>query len=175
MKSLILICALSASAVSHANELGRRGEWGIINASDNSGDVIAITTGSNAGEMLGYRCTLRTSECVYVLVPGSKCDRGDSYPMLMNAKTGASQVEGVCLNSNEKINDMVLKPYKSIENAIKNSSEMIGFAIPMASGAFKAVRFSTDGAFAAIQEAEKIANQRKKSRQNSEKATTGFF
>jgi hypothetical protein len=93
----------------------------------------------------------------------------------MNSSIGADSVQCICIKSTDDLKDMALRPYKSIEDALSKSTGYIGFAIPMASRAFKAVRFSVTGAATAIKEAERVANQRSKAKQKPINSNSGYF
>jgi hypothetical protein len=146
---------LAAVAVSSPAETKTFGDWTVLAADDQSGDVIAATTTETGQELFGYRCFVASGSCVYVLIPNSNCEAEADYPILLNASVGSSLVTGYCFKSAGSKSQMSLKPFKSMETLVKDAVGLLGFAIPMASGAFKAVRFSTNGATAAIQETER--------------------
>lgn len=137
------------------------GEWSVISADDRSGDVIAVTGTESGKELLGYRCYLSDGKCRYVLLPNTRCVSGSEYPILINAPAGASSVTGHCTKG-EVGDQLLLAPWESVESAIKGSRGQIGFAIPMESGAFRAVRFELRGGYEATQEAERQAIQRRR-------------
>jgi hypothetical protein len=141
------------------------GDWFVISADDKSGDVIAAT-GTDGKELLGYRCFIADSVCRYVLLSNVTCDAGGRYPMLLNAEAGSALVTGHC-HKNNATDQLLLQPYKPIEEALQaGGTGMLGFAIPMASGAFKAVRFSIKGGGSAILEAERRAEERRRAASN---------
>ncbi len=137
-------------------------DWFVIDADDRSGDVIAGTGTENGKELLGYRCFLSDGSCLYVLLPNTRCEDKATYPMLLNAAAGSSLVTGICYQTAQNF-QLLLRPYSSIESSIAEGKGLIGFAIPMESGAFRAIRFSVQGGSAAIKEAERRANERRSS------------
>jgi hypothetical protein len=157
---------LFASCTAHS-QLATYGDWFIVSANDSSGDVIAATGTENGKELFGYRCFVGDSNCLYVLIPNSSCEENSDYPMLLNSSSGASLVNGKCYKKAGGGDQLLLSPYKVIEDAIKNSSGLIGFAIPMQSGAFKAIRFSVRGGSTAIESAERRAADRRRANTDS--------
>lgn len=144
-------------------------DWFIVNADDQTGDVIAATGTESGKELLAYRCFIESGNCMYVLMSGNRCNKDAEYPMLVNAPGGSALVTGVCHHS-PTTHQLILSPFKVIEDSMKSATGLVGFAIPLESGAFRAVRFSIRGAIAATQEAEERANLRRKARSGSSPA-----
>lgn len=162
MRTLTLVCAcMFASASAALAQATNSGDWRVVTADDGSGDVIAGTFTEGGSEILAYRCFASSGNCSYVLMPDTDCVSGNEYPMLVNAEAGAALVTGTCYRTSTK-SQYGLQPYKPIETAINGGTGMIGFALPMASGGFKAVRFSVRGGRVAIQAAETLVVQRRK-------------
>jgi hypothetical protein len=149
-----LLCSLGA-----ANGQTKYGDWFIVRADDGTGDVIAGTsTDGSAKELLGYRCFAKSQKCMHILVANTACSEGNSYPMLINSVSGAYKVDGIC-SKVKNFDQLLLTPYDSIRTPIEKDGGLIGFAIPMESGAFKAVRFSLKGAKSATDAAERMIQQ----------------
>lgn len=149
-------------------------DWIVVNADDNSGDVIAATFTDGSGkEVLGYRCFAKTQECVHVLIPNTTCEAEGEYPLLLNAASGSSLVTGVCFKTTSS-DQLILKPFDSIRSPIEKDSGLLGFAIPMQSGAFKAVRFSLKGSTAATAAAERLIQERARARPTGRAGSNTF-
>lgn len=136
-------------------------DWFLVNADDSSGDVIVGTPDrENGDEVLVVRCFAKEQVCIHALRLKTGCENGASYPFLMNHSTGANLVRGIC-RKNGDANDMAIEPFDTVRAPLDTNANILGFAIPLASGAFRAVRFSLNGAKTAIQEAERLVRQRK--------------
>lgn len=162
MKRLAALFFAAVFVGQAAAQSARFDDWFVINADDHSGDIIAGTVTEGGNEILGYRCFVSNGRCVYVLMAQTTCEGTNEYPMLLNSNAGSALVRGACLKTSKQ-DQLVLQPYKPIESALREGSGMVGFAIPMASGAFLAVRFSVHGGAAAIQEAENKVVQKRRS------------
>jgi hypothetical protein len=162
MTKIALLAALSMYASFAFAQMSTSGDWTIVSAEDGSGDVVAGTFTESGAEILSYRCYASTGMCSYGLMPSIDCINGSNYPVLVNAAAGAALVTATCFKPVGKA-QYSLQPYKPIEDAINGGTGMIGFAFPMASGAFKAVRFSVLGGSAAIKAAEALIVQRRRS------------
>lgn len=149
-------------------------DWFVINANDTSGDVIAATSTDGTGkELLGFRCFAKTQECVHVLIANTACEENGEYPMLLNAASGSSMITGVCYKTSSS-DQLLLKPYDSIRTLVQRGSGVLGFAIPMQSGAFKAVRFSLKGSTAATAAAERLIQERTRANPTPRKGSVTF-
>lgn len=166
LAALLLTVASSVQAQAVTFE-----EWFLVDAKDKSGDVIAATSTEDGKELLGYRCMLRSNTCQYVLMTESTCEADEKYPLMLNSSVGASTLMGTCFKSSGP-DQLVLAPYTLIEKAIKGGQGLIGFAIPMASGQFRAIRFSVKGGSDAIEAAERLGMERRKSSPNHPSSTT---
>jgi hypothetical protein len=155
-----LVVGLSFFALGAHAQTATFEDWFIVDAKDNSGDVIAATSTDDGKELLGYRCFRQSGSCMYVLIADTRCDDKARYPILQNSRAGASNLSAVC-HKTPSSDQLVLSPYKDIEGAIKEGQGLIGFAIPMASGRFKAIRFSLKGGSEAIVAAERLMNARR--------------
>lgn len=161
-------CLLASCLVGHAAAQNRTyADWFVIDASDRSGDSIAATsTDTRGSEMLAYRCFVDRNTCMYVLKADTTCEVDEEYPMLVNAASGSNLIHGVCIQNGDSF-EMILKPYDVIERSIKDGRGLLGIALPMKSGAFKAIRFSVKGGSAAVEEAERRLEARRASQRRS--------
>jgi len=128
-----------------------------------NGDGIAAV--GDDQEMLGFRCFSETKKCIHFIITGTSCNIGSEVPILVNTKSGASQISGMCGKSNKY--ELYLTPYDNIHTLLKKNSQ-IGFAIPLESGRFKALRFSLKGSSKAMDKAEAQVALQKKSPVSSE-------
>lgn len=162
--NLLRTIALSIALVSYVGlskaETQKFGDWAVMSATDGSGDTIAATFIDSGTKYLAVRCFAATSQCMHVLVTGSRCEDGSSYPMLLNGSTGAATIDGVC-SLNGTTHELLLTPFDKVRTAI-NGSGVLGVAIPMESGAFSAVRFSLNGSKRALEHGEKTLRAPKK-------------
>lgn len=150
-----LLCALGVLFVSVGSAHAQReniGDWMVMMAEDGSGDTIAGTTIDDGDKYLAVRCFAENSNCIHVLVTGATCEEGSTYPLLLNGRDGAAHIEGIC-SVNDGTYEYLIRPFDAIRSAL-NGSGMVGVALPMESGAFKAVRFSLKGSTAAIKKGE---------------------
>lgn len=146
------LCALMLSAGTAHAQRENIGDWMVMMAEDGSGDTIAGTTIDEGEKYIAVRCFAENSNCIHVLVTGARCDEGATYPLLLNGRDGAAHIEGIC-SVNDGTYEYLIKPFDAIRSAL-NGSGMVGVALPMESGAFKAVRFSLKGSSAAIKKGE---------------------
>lgn len=175
MRTSVIVAILLCSGLnSHAVAQSTYGDWFVVRADDGSGDVIAATSTDGSGtELLGYRCFAASQKCLHVLIPNTGCEDEGRYPMLLNAASGSSMVTGLCYKT-EKSDQLLLTPFESIRSPIEQDSGLLGFAIPMKSGAFKAVRFSLKGSKAATAAAERIMRNTTPARPASGIGSTTF-
>ncbi|NMF98322.1 hypothetical protein GPA27_13105 [Aromatoleum toluolicum] len=157
---LVSVAALGFCAGAVSADTGRFGDWVVVPATDGSGDTIAGTFADGNSKYLGVRCFAATSQCLHVLVTGSRCVNENSYPLLLNGSTGAASIEGVC-SLNGGRHELLLTPFDKVRTAI-NGTGVIGIAVPMESGAFSAIRFSLTGSTRALEYGEKTLGAPKK-------------
>lgn len=122
------------------------GEWIVVQSDD--GDYIAATGRDDGKQMLAFRCFGQMQQCVHVLVADTRCNDGKTYPILVNSDHAALSMNTVC-SENDGTYELLLNEYDAIHSILRES-DVVGFAIPMASGEFKAVRFSMDGSVRAM-------------------------
>lgn len=126
------------------------GDWAVI--SDGS-DMVAATQRDNFSKVLAYRCFNALGKCVHVLIAGTVCDDGHTYPVLVSSEHSALSMNTIC-SMNDGRGELILTEYDLI-HAIIQKSQTIGIAVPMTSGQFKVVRFSLKGSSQAMDYAEK--------------------
>lgn len=144
-------------------------DWRVVTANDGSGDLIAATFASGTKEALGYRCFINANNCAYVLLSQTICKNNDKYPLLLNSESGGAHVTGYCIGGDDNNGyQFKLSPYKAIEDAAKVNSGIIGFAVPMMDGKFKALRFSLKGAKDATSSVEYLVSTTPKNKNESQ-------
>lgn len=158
---LILFGALF-SVNCYAGDAQVIGDWRVL---ESHGDGLAYTAGDGRNLALAFRCFASDKRCLHLLVADIRCNSGQRYPILINTDGGAEMTVGICaLNKKIGKHELYLTGYEKIHNILK-SNNVIGFAIPLESGAFKAVRFSLKGSARAMDKAEEIAARSSSGRQ----------
>jgi hypothetical protein len=128
---------------------------------DNSIPGIQMAMVVNAQRSVaGVVCNLGTQSCDAYVATATSCEEDALYPMMINSPLGAYPITGKCLTLG-KHQVLVIVEYASAIQAYQSGGE-IGFALPMASGAFKVFRFSTAGATAAIEAARTAPEPKQK-------------
>ena len=145
---LIVVLLLNGNAGAEEKKFG---EWFVVRA--DNGDMVAGTQQDNFSKLLVYRCFKEHNKCAHVLVADIKCDDGDIYPVLINSDRSALSVNTICNINDDGRSELVLTEFDYVHELIKKSN-LVGFAIPMASGQFKVVRFSLNGSSKAMDYAE---------------------
>lgn len=154
---LLAACLYGVSLTSSATDQ-TFGDWVAVSLDNGTGDAVAATFSDGTKTMLAVRCLAKSQGCFHLVRLGSQCEDGSQYPVLINAPTGSVAVTGIC-SGNGGDWDLLLSPFDNVRSML-NGAGMVGLAIPMASGAFKAVRFSLKGNSEAIRAAEKMVEGR---------------
>jgi len=131
----------------YSNALSKKldDEWFTV-FDDKTGDHIAAVVADNGDDVLAYRCFKKEQLCSVAIRSKVKCEDGSSYPMLVNSPQGSFMLEGICTISNSKNYDQVLTPYNRISEVMINGEGILGIAIALKDGEFKAIRFNLVGA-----------------------------
>jgi hypothetical protein len=150
----LLFFACFLSFASH----GQSAKWLQINATDSSGDQIAGTISNDGKSYLASRCFRDIKKCVIIISAPTKCEKDAEYSMLINSDDGAYHTVGMCrLNGSQY--EYILTPYNTLFKIISKDSGIIGFALPLDSGEFRAYRFSLVGAKKALEDMHTKINQ----------------
>ena len=142
LRNVILIISCSFAIDLYA---ATQNEWFTI-FDDKTGDHIAAVLADNGDDILAYRCFKKEQLCTVAIRSKIKCEDGATYPMLINSPQGSFMIEGVCTISSTKNYDQVLTPYKQISDLLYSGEGVLGFAIALKDGEFKAIRFNLTGA-----------------------------
>jgi len=147
--AILLIAGLFLCSVAKAEEK-RFGDWFVVRA--DNGDMVAGTQQDNFSKALVYRCFKELNKCAHVLIADIKCDDGYTYPVLVNSEHSALSMNTLCSDNDGK-SELILTEFDQIHEIIQKSN-VVGIAVPMASGQFKVVRFSLNGSSKAMSYAE---------------------
>lgn len=147
---LWLLLVLMSPGLAHA-QTRTFGAWTVM-ISDDKNDLIAGTFADDH-KFIAYRCFGKAGRCAYSVVLEIECVDGESYPLLVNSSYAAVAVSCTCFKNGET--HELIPEFDDFYRILQNSTGVIGFALPMASGQFKVVRFDLTGA----KEAMKLAGR----------------
>lgn len=147
--ALFFISYISASFA--ADPIKTFGDWFVIQPGD--GDGLIAATVNDSESILAFRCYHKAQKCIHVLHANITCSDDGEYPVLVNSDLAAVAMDAVCGNVNQR-GELYLTQYDTIHEILQKGND-IGFAIPMESGRFKAVRFSLNGSGKAMNYVEK--------------------
>lgn len=147
---LLLVISLNAEADQ------KFGDWIFRDALENI-QVANSTNSSN--NTAGIICFLKTGNCSAYLATDAACESGADYPMMINSSIGSFSINSTCTEiAGSKF--LVINQFAESKAAFE-SGGIVGFVLPMESGNFKVMRFSTKGATAAIGRAMTISEKDK--------------
>jgi hypothetical protein len=154
--ALALALAIAiASAPAYARK-ATYGDW----IAEEAGDYTEAYTSNESGSVFGLICG---RECVFYLNILHKCERGDSYPAMINSDAGAYSVDLKCFVLD---GDYIMTFSATGDFAdILEAGGTIGFAVPLANGQFGVSRFSLKGGIDAASAATRSADGRSGGRQ----------
>lgn len=150
MTKLFLIVLVGALMVAIANCKVQAQEIGNWHIETKSNEYLYAVTINDSGALLGQYCFLKDGSCAWLLGMNTSCNKGDSYPVLVNSDAGALHLKVYCdgqLDSGS--HRYVFTEFDAIDDAVKKSAK-IGFAVPLQSDQFKVVRFLTNGSVSAL-------------------------
>jgi hypothetical protein len=150
--AVLIASALVASGARGPSE-SRVGDW-TVNVIDG---LQLASVENDAGASAGVLCSVETEDCTAFFITNGACTEGDPVPMMLNSPVGAGVITTTCRHLPTGANGgatamNVVKEFGTVQAALE-SGGVVGVAIPMASGAFRVLRFSTVGATAAIRQA----------------------
>lgn len=133
------------------------GDW----FAEASGPTSVYAASANeAGSVFGQFCYLSEGSCVWLIGVKTRCQQGDRYPVLANSNVGAMHLEVVCdgrLDSG--LYRFAFTNFDQVEKLVTHS-DRVSFALPVEDAQFGIVRFSLQGAAAALSELREAAQQR---------------
>ena len=124
----------------------RFGSWTVGAMAGDEG-VYAATV-NDSGGVLGQYCLRDDAQCFWLVATDIRCEEGAKYPVLVNASSGASSTEIVCVEVDGRPRYAFTE--FDVINAVVLESEWIGIAFPMAKGRFQVSRLPLRGARDAI-------------------------
>lgn len=139
-----LLCMLAFACAAKAQGVG---QWIYKNSEP---DYYAGTL-NDSGNGFGQHCSPGEGSCVYFIGLSTRCEDGEDYPALLSSDFGAYSVNLTCQGRTPdgKMHRYVISPFKDVDSAVRNSKR-IGIALALEGDQFRVVRFSLDGAVAAI-------------------------
>jgi hypothetical protein len=155
MKTLIATLTLVVALVGTASAQ-HHGSWEVVQATGGGKFFVAFTSSEN-GDMLRYLCG--AERCAWALTSRTPCDSSGGYGALASKTPGGSQFfEMKCMGEAPGTGwfDVVFLDQEAATQMIREKG-VIGFAVALESGRFKVSRFVTEGAVAAMWEAERKA------------------
>jgi hypothetical protein len=138
----LALCASSAQA----NER-RFGDWTVRVMAE--GEGMYAGTVNDSGGQLGLICFGSTGKCLWVLSNRINCRDRSTYPVLVNADSGAASTQVTCMNLDDE--PVYAFGDSDVLDRTIRRSERLGIASPLQSGQFAVTRFSLRGAVAAIE------------------------
>jgi hypothetical protein len=129
-------------------------DWSVV-MSDDKHDLIAATS-TDGDKYFAYRCFGQLDRCAHSFNLDIECEDGKAYPVLVNASSAAASISCTCSQNGEVYE--LIPEFEEIHSLVLKSTGYIGFAVPMASGQFKVVRFSLAGIRDAMTFAERAIN-----------------
>jgi hypothetical protein len=124
------------------------GTWTV--GTTTNGEYVYAATANDSGNVFGQYCSPSDETCYWLLRLNLTCKIGDSYPLLVNADSGAIHLSVYCFN---KLNDSMFQ-YAMTDfdktNVMIRGNSRIGFAFPLQSDQFRVIRFDLGGAIAAV-------------------------
>jgi len=147
-----LACVVVAMSANAAERRARDWIW-----NTESPDLQWASTANDAGEALGQFCDATEGKCFYAVSFDTTCEEGASYPAIVNTDAGASAITLRCgVRLENGTNLMVASDFDQMDGLVRGATRM-GFALPMESDAFRAVRFSLKGADKALDRMREVA------------------
>lgn len=145
------LCLASISATPQETSY-QVGDW-LVNKKISGVQIANVSTESGQATA-GILCFVSTNSCIAYLHTGNKCEIGATIPMMINSPVGAFHITTECKDMPGTPSGFinVVNEFGNAKEAFESGGE-VGFVIPLKSGEFRALRFSTKGAVAAIRNA----------------------
>lgn len=123
------------------------GDWTV--GLDDSGAPYMVTA-NESGNLFGKWCDLEQMSCFWMIATSdTTCDQNSEYPILGNTSGGAFHTTMTCSTTTRLSGKVYHRSLLSGPDQLDKMTAQqgrIGFAVPMAAGTFKAIRFSLNGA-----------------------------
>jgi hypothetical protein len=151
--SIAIALALTA-AMTHAQQKKKYGTWNLNITSEPDEPMQMASTVNSTGSSTGVLCVQSTESCDTFIKLDITCKHGAFYPMMINSAVGAFHLSTKCVHLGD-LQLFVAEDAAPMMSAFESGGE-IGFAMPLESGQFRVVRFSTAGATPAIKAARQL-------------------
>lgn len=142
-----ILAFLSAVLFGTAAAAQTSGDWTV--GLDDSGAPYLFTM-NESGNLFGKWCDLEELSCFWMIATAdTTCDQNTEYPILGNAASGSFHTSLTCSTAtklNGKTYHRSLLSGPDQLDKLTSQTGRLGFAVPMAAGSFKAIRFSLTGA-----------------------------
>lgn len=133
-------------------------------------EMFYAATENSSGQALMQLCDTEDGTCFYAVGFDTTCNKGDSYPALVNSDAGTASIKLLCGGELDAGGNMMLvEDFDQMDEFVRKAKK-IGFALPMQGDEFKAVRFSLKGSVAAIDAMRKIASRGAPASKNTKQA-----
>lgn len=142
-----ILAFLAAALVGFAASAQTFGDWTV--GLDDSGAPYMLTA-NESGNLFGKWCDLEELSCFWMIAtPDTKCEQRAEYPILGNSPDGSFHTTMTCSTpttlGGKTYHRSLLSGPDQLDKMMSQTGR-IGFAVPMAAGSFKAIRFSLTGA-----------------------------
>ena len=146
MKPMIFVAAVLATIYVPSASAQTTGAWDY----ETTHDFYAGTT-NDSSNTLGQQCAMAERTCRYFVGLPASCKEGASSPAVVNADGGAFPAKLICIGRGGRYNlyRYTFEDFGAIDAAVR-SSKRIGIAVPLENSEVTVLRFSLDGATAAI-------------------------
>lgn len=147
----IAIALALAATMAQAQQKKKYGMWNLDVTSAPEEPMQVASTVNATGSSTGVLCIQSTDTCDPFIKLDINCKHGGFYPMMINSAVGAFHLSTKCVHLGD-LQLFVAEDATPMMSAFESGGE-IGFAMPLESGQFRVIRFSTAGATAAIKAA----------------------
>lgn len=153
---------------------GAQTQFGAWNVGLNDDGLPFMYTVNDSGSMFGKWCDGQANQCFWLVLTENTCEDGARYSVMINTDRGSVTSDMTCVGAYNLAGRVLYR------NAISSHTEMdgmareasrIGFAMALASGDFRVVRFSMAGSTVAFTRWEALAQAAAKRRQRGGSGT----
>lgn len=148
----IVACLLQTQSFAQAQV------WTYGQSTDKSGRY--ANTVNDSDGVFTQRCVPESESCYWSIAILTSCEKDVSTPILGSADSGAGHLTIVCGEAftygGKKYYQYYFDSFDSVDKMVRGSKS-IGFAMPLASGLFRVVRFDLAGAVSAIDSMRSLA------------------
>lgn len=156
---VLAVAFVMLALVVQAGATERFGAWQV--GVDGDGHAYAGTE-LPTGQLLSQYCG--AAGCLWILGGRSSCQMGTRYPVLANALTASTTFQVQCGGEAVGLHGYFFVDYDAIDRFIRAHATpggVVGFAMPLADGAFRVLRFDLTGAAAAFGRLAEVYTQQR--------------